>query len=184
MRKLVIPFVFLFTICLTTSCDTEIPEVDTTPPSFSFEISGDGFTHTFTQDDDFSRMQLNLRGRTEYRFTYSGADQGGVAAIQWQLGDSSQLEFLTPEFPFDSWDIRTVSALSRMVEWFGDVSDPKTGVILSGTFRTRDIGNNASDSALFRFFVRDFGGQSGTSNSVQGNLNILIQNSETSLSEF
>lgn len=184
MKKLIIPFALFFIICLTTSCDTDIPEVDTTPPTFSFEISGDGFTRTFTQDDDFTRMQLNLRGRTEYRFTYSGADQGGVAIIQWQLGGSDQLEFLTPEFPFDSWDIRNISALSRMVEWFGDVSDPKTGAILSGTFRTRDIPDNSIDSGLFRFFVRDFGGQSGTPNSVQGNLNISIQNSETNLSEF
>lgn len=184
MKKQKITFVLFFIISLAMSCDTEIPEVDTTPPTFSFEISGDGFTHTFTQDDDFSSMQLNLRGRTEYRFTYSGADQGGVAAIQWQLGDNSQLEFLSPEFPFDSWDIRDLSALSRMVEWFGDVSDPKTGAILSGTFRTRDLPDNTIDSGTFSFFVRDFGGESGTPNSVRGDLNINIQNSETNLSEF
>lgn len=184
MKKSIIPFALFFIISLTTSCETEIPEVDTTAPTFSFEISGDGFTRTFTQDDDFSSMQLNLRGRTEYRFTYSGADQGGVAAIQWQLGDSSQLEFITPEFPFDFWDIRNVSSLVRMVEWFGDEADPKTGAILSGTFRTRDIQDNSTDSGTFVFFVRDFGGQSGTSNSTRGDLNIAIQNSETSLSVF
>ena len=184
MKKILKPLALCFVLCLIISCDIRIPEVDSIPPTFSFQIQGDGFSRTFTQDDDFSRIQLNLRGNTEYRFIYSGADQGGVGLIQWQLGDRSQLEFIRPEFPFDSWFIRDVSALSRMIEWSGDREEPKTGAILSGSFRTSDIADNALDSGLFRFFVSDFGGQSGTSNNIRGNLNIAIQNSETSLSEF
>ena len=166
---------------MVTSCETRIPEVDTTPPTFSFEIRGDGLSHTFTQDDDFSRMQLNLRSNTEYRFTYSGADQGGVSKIQWQLGGDDQIHFTRPEFPFDSWIIRDLPPISRMIEWTGNRSNPRTGGVITGIFRT---GNFQSNSGTWRFFIRDFGGQSGTSNDVRGNLNILIVESETELILF
>lgn len=179
-----IKFLMVVVLITSMSCETGIPAIDTTAPTFSFQIRGDGFNRTFTQDDDFTRMQLNLRGGTEYRFIYSGADQGGVSLIRWQLGDRSQLEFIRPEFPYDSWTIRDVSALIRMIEWRGDDSDPKTGAILSGTFKTRDVEDNAGYTELFRFFVVDFGGQSRTPNEVRGNLNIVIQSSETNLSEF
>ncbi|WP_435413551.1 hypothetical protein [Psychroserpens mesophilus] len=173
--------VMIFAMCVISSCETRIPEVDTTPPTLSFEIRGDGFSRTFTQDDDFSRMQLNLRAETEYNFIYSGADQGGVGAIQWQLGGDDQIDFIRPDFPFDSWSIRDISASNRMIEWNGNRSDPKTGAILSGRFRT---GNLQNDSGSLSLFVRDFGGQSGTPNSVRGNLNILIGDFPTELSEF
>ncbi len=169
---------------LTTSCETRIPEVDTIPPTFSFELRGDGFNQIFTQDDDFSRMQLNLKSNTEYRFIYSGADQGGVALIRWQLGGEDQIDFTRPEFPFDSWIIRDIPPISRMIEWSGDRSNPRTGGILTGIFRTGDVPDNTGNSGTWRFFVRDFGGQSGTPNSIRGNLNILIGDSVTELIEF
>jgi len=170
-----------FTLCLITACGISIPEVDTTAPTFSFQIRGDGFSRTFTQEDDFSRMQLNLKANTEYRFVYSGADQGGVDLIQWQLGGSDLIDFSRPEFPIDSWTISDISASNRMIEWRGVRTDPKTGAILSGTFRT---GNLQGDAATIRFFTRDFGGQSGTPNSIRGDLSIFIGDFETELIEF
>ncbi|WP_431136808.1 hypothetical protein [Psychroserpens mesophilus] len=182
MKRLFVTFVVCITLL---SCETRIPEVDTTVPTFSFDIRGDGFNRVFTQDDDFSRMQLNLKANTEYRFIYSGADQGGVGLIQWQLGGSDQIEFVSPELPFDSWSIRDISVSNRMIEWFGERTNPKTGAILSGRFRTGVVPpGNSGNSGTLSFFVRDFGGQSGTSNRIRGNLNILIHNSETELSEF
>ena len=182
MKKEIIPIVIVFALCLTTSCEIRIPEVDTTTPTFSFQIRGDGFSKTFTQDDDFSRMQLNLRSNAEYRFIFSGADQGGVALIQWQLGGTDFFDFSRPDFPIDTWDIRNISANSRMIEWFGDRSDPKTGAILSGNFTT---GNLQGDVATIRFFVRDFGGQSGTTpNDIRGDLSISVSDVETNLDTF
>lgn len=183
MKKLSNPLIMIFALCIITSCDIRIPEVDTTAPTFSFQIRGDGFSKTFTQADDFSRMQLNLRANAEYRFIYSGADQGGVGLIQWQLSGSDQIDFSTPVFPFDSWTIRDISASNRMIEWSGGRENPKTGAILSGTFRT---GNLQGDIGRFAFFVRDFGGQSGTANSVRANLSISVGNGddETNLETF
>jgi hypothetical protein len=181
MKNLIISIVLCFATCIITSCETRIPEIDSTPPTFSFEIRGDGFNRTFTQDDDFSRIQLNLKANTEYNFIFSGADQGGVSTIQWQLGGDDQIDFIRPDFPFDSWSIRNISAISRMIQWNGDRSDPKTGAILSGRFRT---GNLQNDSGSLSLFVRDFGGQLETLNSTRGNLNILIGDFETELILF
>jgi hypothetical protein len=64
------------------SCETEIPSTDITPPTFNFRITGDGFSRTFTQADDFSRFQLNLKTDVNYNFTYIGSDAGGLKYMQ------------------------------------------------------------------------------------------------------
>ncbi|MCK7590546.1 hypothetical protein M0G43_08180 [Subsaxibacter sp. CAU 1640] len=157
-----------------------IPETDTTPPSFSFKIEGDGFSRTFTQDDDFSRMQLNLRANKVYSFVFTGDDAGGMALLQWQLGENETIEF-DDDFPGGEWTIRDISSTNRMIEWQGDGVNPIRGMILTGDFVARNSGPNTTVSTSFRFFVRDFGGRSGTANQVSGELYITIGDFTTEL---
>ena len=153
MKYLKYPLIVLLIVSLL-SCETDIPETDTTPPEFSFRITGDGFVHVFNQDQDYSKIQLNLKNDAEYDFIYTGSDKGGVKLIQWQLPISDYIEF-DSTIP-DSWQ-DNVSGLSRIIKWNGNSSNPLTGNILTGTFEAN--GEFVSDT--FRFFVSDFGGESG-----------------------
>ena len=161
----------------TLSCETDIPETDTTPPEFTFRITGDGFERVFNSDEDYSNIQLNLKSDAEYDFIYTGSDEGGVKLIQWQLPISDYIEFAST-LP-DSWQ-DNVSGLSRIIKWTGDSTNPLTGNILTGTFEA----NGELVSETFRFFVSDFGGESGDSNTVLKELNIYIGDHTTEIIEF
>lgn len=175
-------------IIVTTSCDTMIPEVDTTPPHFLFEIQGDGFSRTFkSEDGDFrSTIQLNLKANTTYRYTFSGGDSGGTKLMQWKLGEDEIVNF-TPEIPAP-WTVSTTSSpsptipTSRIIKWRGDRSNPVTGYLLSGRFTTISIGmTTPTIPTSFKFLIRDFGGRAGTSNDTRGQINIQIGNHPTEI---
>lgn len=165
----------LILLCLTQSCETDVPDTDNTPPEFSFQIIGDGLDHTFTQDDDFANIQLNLRHDQSYNFNYVGTDNGGVQLIRWQLPSSDYIEFNTA-IP-SPWTITILSPLSRLIQWQGDSNNALTAGILTGTFEAN--GENVSDT--FRFLVSDFGGTSGTSNNVSKELTIYIGEHNTAI---
>ena len=157
----------------TQSCETEIPITDTVDPAFNFQITGDGFNRTFDQETDFNRIQLNLRENTAYQFTYTGTDDGGVELIQWQADTAGNIIFETPiDRPWTAFDI---SPLSKMIEWRGFRNNPYTGSVLAGRFRT----NQGNVSKVFRFYVRDFGGARGVSNTSEGTLSLSIGNHAT-----
>ncbi len=177
MKNLIYPLLALFLI-LTQSCDTEIPESDNTAPTFTFMISGDGFSRTFTQDDDFDSFILFLRDDAEYSFVYSAGDPDGVKLIQWQLPSSDVIEFT--DAIVSPWTIRDLSFLSRMIEWLGNPSSPTTGNILARSFRTNGDGVTTS----FGFFASDYEGGSGSSNTVSATLNISIGNHDTEVVSF
>ena len=162
----------LLVASITQSCDTEVPEVDNMPPKFSFKVTGDGFDRIFTQEDDFSNIQLNLRKGATYDFIFSGADPGGVELIQWQL----PIDYIevTSAFP-GNWTMTNVSALSKMIQWTGDFNNAITASFLTGTFTA--TGEIVSIS--FGFFVKDFGGESRRSNTVSRDFNINIGTEDT-----
>lgn len=169
-------FVFIvLTVLLLQSCETDIPETDTTPPEFTFRITGDGFEHTFKSEDDFNDIQLNLRAGVEYDFIYAGSDNGGVKLIRWQVPGSDNIDFTSGIS--SPWTIRNLSPLARMIEWAGDENNAITGNVLTGRFRAE--GEQAS--VLFGFYVSDFGGESGSPNTVLQELFILIADHETEL---
>ncbi|MFD2563635.1 hypothetical protein [Aquimarina rubra] len=163
---------FALVILLFVSCETDIPETDITAPTFTFNISGDGFNRTFNQDDDFSRLQLNLRTDTEYDFIYSGADSGGVERISWQY-PHDYIEFST-DIPAP-WQNTAATFLSSIIFWDGDETNPTTGNILAGKLVT----NGESVSIAFSFLVKDFGGLDGVSNTTEKTLNIYIDEQNT-----
>lgn len=167
--------VILISSFLFQSCETEIPETDTIPPEFTFKITGDGFEHTFSSDDDFNNIQLNLKADAEYDFIYAGSDNGGVKMIRWQVPGSEYIEFTSGIS--SPWTLRTLSPLSRMIEWEGNQNNPITGNVLTGRFRAE--GELASET--FRFYVSDFGGESGSLNTVSEVLDILIADHQTEL---
>jgi hypothetical protein len=159
-------------IALFISCETDIPEIDTTPPEFSFQITGDGFDRTFTQDDDFSSIQLNLKEGTSYNVLISGIDNGGVRRIQWEL----PLEYLDLQTPVNTpWQENT-SGFTTTISWNGDPSNPLTASLYSGTFIAS--GDQVSIATYLR--VEDFGGESGPPfNVTDASLNILIAAEQT-----
>lgn len=177
-------FTFLCLICMNLAlagCKTTIPATDTIPPEFTFQIRGDGFSHTFDQDTDFADIQLNLRNNTPYNFTLTGSDEGGVKQIRWQYAGDN-LEFEDPiELP---WRVRDISFLTRIVEFNGDRDEPRTGGVLSGRFRVREVPNTTATSVAYKFWVRDFGGQDGATNTTFSELTILIDDHETEIIEF
>ena len=157
------------------SCETEIPITDTTAPEFTFQITGDGFNRVFDQDTDYSNFQLNLRDGTIYDFTYTGTDLGGVELIQWQIESPA---YIVMETPISSpWTTTDISLLSRMIAWSGDRNNPLTGNVITGRFRT----NAQIVSVVFRFYVRDFGGESRIPNSNSGTLNIYLGDHATEI---
>ena len=161
-------------LCITIqSCETDIPETDNTAPEFSFKITGDGFDHTFTQDDDLENIQLNLKDDAEYDFILISSDNGGIKSTQWQLPGSDSIEFDTT-IP-SPWTVTNISLLNKIIEWEGDTNNPLTGNILTGTFES----NGENLSVAFRFSVSDFGGISGDSNTISNELNIYIGNHNT-----
>jgi len=57
--KTIYQTILILSLLLSFSCETDIPETDTTLPTFSLKIDGDGFDRTFIQDDNFESKQLN-----------------------------------------------------------------------------------------------------------------------------
>lgn len=148
------------------SCETEIPVTDSIPPAFSFRITGDGLNHTFTQADDFSRFQLNLKTGVSYNFIYTGSDAGGLKTMRLQF----PFDYLVIESPIESPWTSVNSGLSQIVSWRGDPLNPITGSVITGTFRTETV-NSGID---IKFSLEDYGGRSATVNSTYKQLNILI----------
>lgn len=172
---------YLRILCLTLSfinisCDTEIPDSDSEPPTFHFEIIGDGFGESFNQDTDFDSFQLNLREDALYTITFSGADSGGMKQIQWQY-DTDYVEFET-SIP-SPWTMSS-SGLSTSINWTGNQSNPITGMIL--TARIRANGENINHA--FHFMLKDFGGNSSMENTTFKSLNIYSGNHPTEIVEF
>lgn len=164
----------LFTVCilLCSSCETDIPDTDTTPPEFGFQITGDGFDRTFTQEDDFSSIQLNLKEGASYNVILSGIDNGGVGRAQW-------------EFPSDYIDLQTVvespwslndNGFTTTISWNGDPDNAFTAALFSATFIAQ------GDFVGFASYIRieDFGGTNGPPfNITDASLNIFIAAEQT-----
>jgi hypothetical protein len=144
------------------SCETEIPKCDTTPPNFSFRITGDGFNHTFTQADVES-FRLNLRTGAIYKFVYAGYDAGGMERMDLFVHNSVDFEPLISH-PWSVFD----EPPYRRAGWQGDAAPPVTGSLLTGTLRVSDVPGRF----LIVFSLKDFGGRSCPPNSMLRHIQI------------
>ena len=180
IRSIFFSIVTLITF-LFQSCDTDIPPTDTEPPTFSFKIKGEGFERTFTQDDDFENIQLNLTAGAAYEIDYIGVDAGG-------------LKYMSIEFPYGDFDIIGTlpnhweddnNGFSRWFYWNGDSNDPKTGSLISkATIITKQVSANDGIGGSFYFVLRDYGGQSGSANQTVKQLNTYLGQHPTEVRHF
>ena len=174
MKKLIYALIALLLIY---SCVSEVPETDTSPPEFTFKITGDNFDYTFNQDDDYDNIVLNLKNGSNYEFIYTGFDDGGVEIIQWKIPPSDYIEF--GSVINSPWFI-TEEPSSKIIEWHGDIDNPLTGNVLLGNFEA--LGEDVRVN--FYFFVRNFSGVNA-SNAVSKRLRLNIDNhNSTEIVEF
>jgi hypothetical protein len=153
------------------SCETEKPECDSTPPNFSFRITGDGFDHTFTQANHFEDFRLNLKIGATYNFVYTGYDAGGMQDMQLVV------PYIHVEAPISSpWSVSSWRDFNTF-SWHGDAAHRVTGSLLTGTFTV----SAAPAPFAIRFSLSDFGGRSCPPNSIAKELEIVTGNHNTEI---
>ncbi|TMM52218.1 hypothetical protein FEE95_21260 [Maribacter algarum] len=167
--KKAIQFSMIFLLVLfTQSCETEIPPEDSTPPEFSFQITGDGLDQTFNQDTNFNSVELMLRRGTTYDFVYTGTDQGGMDRIAWYTYHNGRVTIeTTAESP---WRFRNDDPWNSTLEWTGDKDNPLTGSIATGSITTQGSGTDVN----FRFSISDYGGESEIPNRIWEDLRVYV----------
>ncbi|AYN66761.1 hypothetical protein D1013_04880 [Euzebyella marina] len=159
------------------ACETEIPETDVDPPTFSIKITGDGFNETFDQDTDFDSFELNLREGSEYTFLISGGDTGGLKRFEVYFApDHIQMN---PNLS-GNWVHTSLSTLTDMLYWTGNASSPLTGTLLNGTF----VAEGDSVSSPITFYLTDYGGSEGSSNVTSASLNVYSGDHATEIKYF
>ncbi len=150
-------------------CSTMIPESDTTQPEITLTITGPGIgTKRMTNPPNDvwagpggSQLFDLLRGTT-YNFTLSVSDQGGTAYASFNFPREFTLIEISPA------EVRIgTDALTTTLRLLGDRDDPRTGLVMSGRFRTPDLDPHSGIALDFRTEGRDFGGRSGTSPNVR-----------------
>lgn len=150
------------------SCETDIPLEDREPPQFSFQITGDGFNHTFNQDTDFNAITLMLRRGVAYDFIFTGSDEGGMERMAWIATHQGRMSIASAVTA--PWVLRNIEGQYSSVEWSGNRNDPLTGSIAAGSFRTQGTGSGVT----FRFSISDFGGERGTPNRIWKDLRVYV----------
>lgn len=176
----------LFTIILIAfsviSCQTTIPETDTLPPKFSLRISGDGFDRTFTQDDNFEHMQLNLRENTNYDVIFSGVDEGGLAHLEFIVYPRS---FIIQRPIPAGWRTEDFTFLQKRYFWLGNRSAPLTGTVYNNVFKTEAVSDPTRQIGHFiKIFASDYGGTRRAANSVSKELQIVVGQFRTEVKDF
>lgn len=181
-NQILFPFLCALIAFTFMSCEVDIPDVDVEAPTFTFQISGPGINKTYDQDDDFSSFQLNLLENVNYTFTYTGADQGGVKKIRWQTpqDDIHTHSNLSPA----GINIINLSPFSRILELEGNISNPLSGLVMNGKLKMADIPAYNSIAFKWRFFIQDFGGASGASNSTFAEMNMALVTSDQPIGEI
>lgn len=173
----------LATAFMVPGCSTEIPETDTSGPSVELLVSGAGIgTQRMSNPDrevwtgEGGTQYFDLEPDTEYRFTLTVSDDGGVARATLVMPTEMTVTDVTPD------EVRTdTDAFIHRLTLRGSRDDPRTALVISGRFRTPDLATMGPSEALsFTFDVEssDFGGESGTSPnqtfmSVEASVNAL-----------
>ncbi|HEA29254.1 MAG TPA: hypothetical protein ENH91_04560 [Leeuwenhoekiella sp.] len=181
---------FLAFLSLTiVSCTVDVPEIDTVPPAFSFQIQGDGFRHTFESDDDLTSLRLNLKKGAVYQFTYIGSDAGGLRDLLWNYQDDlvsdAQIE-ISDELPMGWYQTTRYEHDFEFypfvdgIRFQGDIANPLSGSAISGTFSFNSYSQDSYPNT-FDFIARDFGGLRDEPNIVISQLSILLGDHPTEL---
>lgn len=162
---------------LVAGCATVIPDVDTTPPRVELRISGEGVgSETMSNPPRESwtapggTQYLELLPGTEYRFTLTVSDSGGVERAA--LAFISDIELL--EVEPDRVIVDEGSLVTRLIVR-GDRGDPRTAEVISGRLLTPRQAPSQVTSFTFEVESSDFGGRTGSDpNQTFMNINTLI----------
>ena len=137
------------------SCETEIPEVDTTPPRIELFITGPGVDQQLSNPPQAvwtgpSGRVFDLQPNAVYNFSLIVSDQGGVSRAHLRFANDLIIEEVSP-----SGTTVTSEGISHILSLRGDASNPLTGLAISGRFRTPNRNN-----LFFPFLSEgdDFGG--------------------------
>lgn len=163
---------------LIVACETEVPEVDSIPPTYSFIIEGDGFKHEFTEKDNPSTYQVNLKYDVPYKFYFSSFDEGGIVNSEIVLQTETFLKLnIANDTLSKQWVATNKSFLTRELDWFHQNGVPVNASFIQGTMTF--ISNNQQNIAYgesrnFYFRINDFGGESHQFNETFNSIPLYI----------
>lgn len=179
MKKLL--RVSLFLTLLMMGCTADIPDSDDVLPQFELTIIGDGFSHTFDQDDDLTKLQLNLNRNAEYRFIFSGSDDGGLQLLSWSWEEflDDHIFLRLPEIIPTGWSEGGAVFPDAGLTFNGDDEDPRRIQIISGKIKPSLY--NEQRYNYFQFTALDYGGTEGYYNIAENEISILIADHPTAL---
>lgn len=154
-------------------CRTMIPATDTTPPRVELTITGPGIGRQTMTNPPRSQWTgsggaqlFDLQRRAPYRFTLVVSDSGGVARAHLRMPATFTVSDLSP-----AGVTNTTDALSRSLTLLGSRDDPRTGLVIGGTFETPAAGGLSFE---FQAEADDFGGTSGARNQAFLNVNASV----------
>lgn len=140
-----------------------IPATDNVPPRLELTITGPGVgrrTMTNPPRDEWTGeggVQLfDLQRNSRYDFMFVVSDSGGVARAHVRMPAEFTILRLSPEAVQSEAD-----ALQRRLTLLGNRSDPRTGLVITGSFQTPTAGGLTFE---FQTEGDDFGGTAGSSN--------------------
>lgn len=153
-------------------CDTEVPEVDETAPTYSALISGDG--KNFTVDHEHLNATINIKLNEEYTILFIPADRGGVkeARLTAPLNEAVTLINTDTKDP-QVWQTQDLST-TKVFSWTGDKDNAKTGSAFGGALTV-----TADNTFELKFKVDDFGGENNITNTTLGSVSIVAKESNT-----
>lgn len=167
--KLFSPLV-IFLASILISCDTSIPDVDNVPPTFAFTLNGPGINKTYTQETDFSVIQLNLKANSNYHFTFTGNDEGGVQEIEWLIPFHDEFMSFLNVTPEDAVHRAYIDPIASGLALVGSEDDPRSILIMSGSLNT----GPPHGGLLWHLRVKDYGGAEGRSNLVFKEVSLFV----------
>ena len=140
-----------------------IPARDATPPRLDLTISGPGLgRRTMTNPPrgewagEGGTQLFDLSHNTRYNFTFVVSDSGGVARAHLRMPVGFTVSSLSPAAVQNEAD-----ALLRRLTLLGNRADPRTGLVITGSFQTTSTGTL---SFAFQTEGDDFGGAAGSVN--------------------
>ncbi len=143
------------------ACATTIPETDSEPPEVRLTVTGPGLGRkemsnppqaSWTAPD--GSQYFNLQPGVRYNFILSVSDDGGVERAHLRFPANFTVSDVTP-----AGVVESNSAILKNLTLTGNRSDPRTGLVISGT-----VEGVAGTSFEFQAEGDDFGGASGRSN--------------------
>lgn len=144
------------------SCTTTIPTTDTTQPEVQLIITGPGIGSIQLSNPPrdlwaapSGAQYFELQAGARYSFVLTVSDQGGVKLAYLRLDSHFELTDIVPADV-----VVSTSGLNQTLRLTGSRSDPRTGLIITGSFTSSAV----LTSVQFRVLGEDFGGSSGVSN--------------------